>query len=236
MSSIFQAVEPVKYAIMEEMEGETKPNIAGQPTKWTPEINDRIIEYFDVDASELIYDTKGKPYQTMRKLMPTFEGFAHEIDVDGDTLVEWAKPEYKDKYVGYSAAYARAKALQKRFVLQAGMNGAANPQFAIFFAKNNLGMKDKTETDVTSNGNTINVMTFGASDPLATAINKTNEHSVQLDASASPASVHGQSSEVQGGGVAPQVLEDLNGDQRAASLGDDSSGDVLVRGSVPEPS
>ncbi len=155
---------------MEQEKKADKPDLGGQPTSWRPEYNEMIVAHFDKEACDLVFDKNGRPYPVMREKFPTFEAFAHKIKVNTDTLVEWAKKENREKYPGYSAAYARAKEMQKSFLLQATMAGAANSAFAIFFAKNNLGMKDKTESDVTSNGNTVNVLTFGASDPLKTAI------------------------------------------------------------------
>jgi len=153
--------------------GKTCAKPTGQPTAWEPRFNDQIVDWFNKEPSFAIhFDKNGRPYPLLDSKFPTFEGFAFEIGVNGDTLVEWAKKENEEKYPGYAAAYTRAHELQKKFLIESAMTGAANTQFAIFFAKNNLGMKDKIESDITSNGNTINVMTFGADDPLAKAIAK----------------------------------------------------------------
>lgn len=145
----------------------------GRPTDWKVEYNELIVKHFtDPVSFDMHFDDKGRPYPILNTKFPTFEGFAYKIGVCVDTLNEWCKPENKGKHTGFSEAYTQAKELQKKFLIESAMVGAANTQFAIFFAKNNLGMKDKMETDLTSNGQTINVMTFGNADPLAKAIEK----------------------------------------------------------------
>lgn len=118
-----------------------------RPTDWRVEYNQKIIEYFSDkvgDPFREVEDEKGR-VQLIPERVPTFEKFADSIGVNCDTVVEWAKEDNKAKYPGFSAAYARAKQLQKDFILSCGMAGAGNPQFAIFMLKNNHGMKDTTD-------------------------------------------------------------------------------------------
>lgn len=133
---------------------EIKPNLGGRPTKWYPGVNQELIEYFAVAPSRVqevtMTDRKGNEStrtEVVAERFPTFERFAHNHDVNVDTLIEWAKEEHLDDYPGFSGAYRRAKELQKDFLLENALSGRFNPQFSIFFAKNNLGMKDKTEVD-----------------------------------------------------------------------------------------
>lgn len=128
----------------------------GRPTSWKPEYNDMIIEFFEVEATkEIEIITTGKndyekiEYKEVPNTMPTFQRFAHNIGVSVDTLHEWKKPENRGKYPGFSEAYKRAKQLQEDFWVENGMKGLHNAAFAIFWAKNNLGYKDKTEVDQT---------------------------------------------------------------------------------------
>lgn len=142
----------------------------GRPSKYDPKYCEEIIKYFDIEPNyekELNHTTaKGSTWTDYKKwanTLPTFLGFAKKINVNGDTLVEWASARYPEdyedetlrgelKHPDFSAAYMRAKELQKWFLIENGLNGLYNPQFAIFVAKNITDMKDKTETDLTSDG------------------------------------------------------------------------------------
>lgn len=144
-------------------------NTGGRPIKWKPEYNDLIIGFFDVEAfKEVETVTYGKnEYEKHEpKLLanhfPTLEKFAHSIDVNTDTLVEWAKydeedtennvPDEEHRCIGFSAAYTRAKQLQKSVLIDGGISGVFNGQFAIFVAKNITDMKDRSELDVDPDG------------------------------------------------------------------------------------
>lgn len=131
----------------------------GRPTKYDKKYCDQIIEYFRVPSTRTVLqteyykdgDVKSEREIEVATLLPTFQGFADEIGVNDDTLVEWAKvhPEF-------SAAYSHAKKLQEKIWLQNSMSGLYNAQFAQFFGKNCLGYKDKTEVE-NSGEQTLNV-------------------------------------------------------------------------------
>ena len=50
----------------------------------------------------------------------------------------------------------RAKDIVKNRLANQGLDGEANPTMAIFLLKNNHGMTDKQQTDVTTNGKDLN--------------------------------------------------------------------------------
>lgn len=98
--------------------------------------------------------------------LPTFDGFARSIKINGDTVVEWANERYpldykekelagKLKHPNFSAAYNRAKQLQKEFLNNNALKGFAPPASFIFIAKNITDMKDKQEVDHTTKGHEI---------------------------------------------------------------------------------
>lgn len=122
---------------------------SGRPTKWKPEYNDMIVEWFNVEPYREVNDKliPNKP--------PTFFGFAAKIGVDQDTIAEWAKPENAKNYPGFFGAYWTAKQKHQDLVMQGAMTGAYSGQFSQFYAKNVFGMKDKTETDITSKGESV---------------------------------------------------------------------------------
>lgn len=106
-------------------------NKGGQPTKYKPEYCQGIIDYFNSE----ITDAKGK-YNDF----PIIAGYAAKIGVNRDTLFEWAKVHPK-----FSDSLKAVKAKQEQILVKGAMTNNYNPTFAIFFAKNNLGYKDKPE-------------------------------------------------------------------------------------------
>lgn len=104
-------------------------------------------------------DKKGNEYEIEEEVATdflTFEGFAAEIDVDCDTLVEWNRRDLEaleqnlaSPYPGFSAAYKKAKHLQKKLLVQNAMSNRYHPIFSIFVAKNATDMRDKQELEHT---------------------------------------------------------------------------------------
>ena len=112
---------------MAERKREPRPG-EGRPTKYKKEYCAAIVKYFAESEN-----------------FPTYAGFAVEIEVDISTLERWA-----DNYKEFCGAYARAKAIQEAKLVSGAMQNKYNSQFAQFFAKNNLGFRDKTEQDITA--------------------------------------------------------------------------------------
>lgn len=120
-----------------------KNGTAGQPTKYRDKYCKEIIEYFSVDALELIKDAEINGKARKERLparMPWFEGFARKIGVDTKTLRSWRKlhPEF-------DAAYEQAKELQREFLVEVGLSGKAPSSFVIFTMKNVCGWRDERD-------------------------------------------------------------------------------------------
>ncbi len=99
----------------------------GRPTKYIPEtINPLIEEYISSCGRE----------QTE---LPTLEGLALSLGVNGDTLVDWGK-----QYPEFSATIKKVLMLQKKQLMNDGMYGGkeVNAAMAIFLLKVNHGMKE----------------------------------------------------------------------------------------------
>lgn len=101
-------------------------NKIGRPTKYYPEIINKIEEYILSTGRE----------QTS---LPTVEGLALHLDVRKDTLYEWA-----DKYPEFSDAIKKILEKQKKQLMDDGMYGGkeVNSAMAIFLLKVNHGMKE----------------------------------------------------------------------------------------------
>jgi hypothetical protein len=147
----------------------------GRPTKYDSKYCQMLIEYCDkVPYSEVDVLTtdkrSGKVYvnKELRAVeFPTLEKFAHDIGVNTDTLVEWSSAKYPDDYAdeklrgklkhpNFSAAYRRAKQLQKHILVTNGLMGLYNSNFAKFVATNSTDMHDRQEIDHTTKGESMN--------------------------------------------------------------------------------
>jgi hypothetical protein len=122
----------------------------GRPTKYRPEYCDKIIAYFSQPRTRTItkrITTKNgttiEQDQEVANPLPLFEGFASSIGVWVGTFQEWCKAHEE-----FARAYARAKQLQKEFLILNGTMGLYQPQFTIFVAKNITDMKDVQTHDV----------------------------------------------------------------------------------------
>lgn len=144
---------------------------------------------------------ESKKYRLIPNKLPTLYKFAKSIGISYWTVNHWADkgsdPEL-DKAIEqqivagttdsedfklsvaikeFSHAYKEAKELQKEFLINIGLAGAAPAPFAIFTAKNVTDMRDKTETDITSKGMSIQ---------FAPIFNKTNVNSTSETGESNP--------------------------------------------------
>ena len=106
----------------------------GRPTTYREEYCEKIIQHFEKAIAERDNDNSR---------FPTFEAFAHSIDVHTDTLQEWRSVHPK-----FSVAYKRAKQLQQTYWIEGSMESKFNPAFTIFAGKNLFGWRDKHDVDV----------------------------------------------------------------------------------------
>lgn len=131
----------------------------GRPPKYKPEFCQQMIQFFSIDPTveqeRLTVNKKGDEVVITDRVankLPTFHNFAAAIEVNEDTIVEWAsKKNEKGElvYPDFSAAYKKAKQLQKYFLIENGMNGVYNPAFTIFVAKNITDMRDHFDIEKT---------------------------------------------------------------------------------------
>tara|TARA_R110000868_G_C10972634_1_gene770618 strand:+ start:7738 stop:8223 length:486 start_codon:yes stop_codon:yes gene_type:complete len=145
-----------------------KKNPVGPPTKYKEIYPEKLLEYFKVEYTPYkeVVASAGKAIEiTKNKLtkFPTLEGFCAEIMISTSTLHEWIKI-----YPKLSDAYKVCKQRQKQFLVQGGLNGEYNSNFAKFVAINCTDMVDKSEV---KNENEHTVKEYG----LAFNLSKTPE-------------------------------------------------------------
>nr|DAX81331.1 MAG TPA: Terminase small subunit [Caudoviricetes sp.] len=119
----------------------------GQPTKYKPEYCQQLIDYFSIEPLEIIREqeivgTEGGKYVSRRlpQRFPWFEGFARKIGVHRNTLKNWCA-----EHPEFAEAYETAKDLQREFIVDVALSGAAPPSFAIFTMKNVCGWRDERD-------------------------------------------------------------------------------------------
>ena len=130
-----------------ELSKQTEQPEPGQPTKYKPEYCQQLIDYFSIEPLEIIReqeitDTEGGKYISRRlpQRFPWFEGFARKIGVHRNTLKNWCA-----EHPEFAEAYDTAKDLQREFIVDVALSGAAPPSFAIFTMKNVCGWRDERD-------------------------------------------------------------------------------------------
>src|SRR3990167_1402433 len=124
-----------------------------------------LLDFFNIEPThdeEVVYtNKKGDTWSKIEKkanLLPTIERFAHSIDVNDDTIVTWVKAKRSDgslKYPKFTAAYTRAKQLQRDILVQNGLSNGYNSNFAMFIARSIGGIQDKVAIPVDDKGNPV---------------------------------------------------------------------------------
>ena len=121
----------------------------GRPSEYKQEINRELSDFFSRERFEtikVITTGKNEYYKEEEKrvaaALPTFERFAELKNISRDTLYEW-----ESKHKEFSDTMAKCRQIQKDFLIQNGLAGLYQSNFAIFVAKNLTDMKDKTEVD-----------------------------------------------------------------------------------------
>ena len=125
-----------------------KKHAGGRPSTYKPEYCDEIVKYFDIEPHFETpvekYDKEGNLKETRISFvpsdLPTFAGFASSIGVWSDKLNKWAKKDKK-----FRQAIKRCKSFQEKILVTNALRGEYSPAFSIFFAKNNLGWKDRQD-------------------------------------------------------------------------------------------
>jgi hypothetical protein len=125
---------------------------AGRPTKYRDEYCQEILDYFN-EPRWVIRKTfkyyKGERFDYEKEEpcdIPTFNKFARKIDVNQDTIYEWAKVHPK-----FSESLKICKGIQADILSDHAAKGYYNPAIAKLLLSHNHGI---TETTIQINENT----------------------------------------------------------------------------------
>jgi len=131
-----------------------KKRKVGRPTKYSPEILKKAQEYISnckdevEEIIESINEKTGRErfIHKLKVKLPKAEGLALYLEVNRDTLYEWAK-----KYPRFSDILEKINQIQADRVINEALAGNYNPLIAkLLLGKH--GYKDKSERDITSGG------------------------------------------------------------------------------------
>lgn len=124
-----------------------RPVFTGKPVHYHPEIGNLMYRWFaNLPKVRVVSETmvwkNGEVREVTREVAcppPHFSEFARELNITESRLKGWAKkhPEFRE-------AYLACKAIIKEFMIDNGLLGKYQGQFAQFTAKNITDMKDKT--------------------------------------------------------------------------------------------
>lgn len=137
---------------------DTKPKHAGgRPTKYEGQITiDKAKEYLNtcVDEYSEFNKTRGENTNSYDRLvkvnLPTVVGLALFLDVNKDTVYEWAK-----EYPEFSDTLSKVVSLQEQRLLENGMSGDYNSTIAKLILSSNHGYREKS--DITSDGKALSL-------------------------------------------------------------------------------
>lgn len=128
---------------------------AGRPSEYREEYIQKVGEYLESHQDEEVQVVKqanqGRGYEMydnkLKVRLPTIEGFARYINVNKTSLYEWEKihPEF-------SNALDNIRIEQQERLINQGLSGEYNSTIAKLILSSNHGMREKSETDLTSGG------------------------------------------------------------------------------------
>jgi len=105
---------------------------------------EEFIKQSNSDKGYEMYDRK------IKVKLPTLEGFAGYIGFTVQTLTNWS-----EENVEFLGALEKIMTEQKKRLINMGLSGEYNSTIAKLILSSNHGMREKTETDITSKGEKI---------------------------------------------------------------------------------
>lgn len=145
-----------------EKEGQSMFCNCGRPTKYKEEYILKVDEYLKSRQDEEVQVVKQANVEKGYKMfdnklkvkLPTIEGFARFINVNKTTLYEW-----ESSYPEFSNALEKIRTEQQERLINAGLSGDYNSTIAKLILSSNHGMREKSETDLTTGGKAFVTLT-----------------------------------------------------------------------------
>ena len=119
----------------------------GRPTDYKPQYCKTLVDYFSTEPIiykdiTITHKDGSSIDKTEAEAAPTpyLTNWLASIDVSHETLRRWVA-----KYPEFSAAYKKAKLLQREFIIETALKGCHNSIFSIFMLKNVCKWQDREE-------------------------------------------------------------------------------------------
>jgi transposase-like protein len=117
--------------------------MSGRPTKYSPEMDKKVLEYLDTCRDYFDEETK-----KIKVNIPTMEGVAQHLDINRDTLFAW-----RQEHTTFSDSLDKIVGDQKKRLINNGLSGDYNSTIAKLILSANHGMREGT--DITSDSKPI---------------------------------------------------------------------------------
>ena len=130
--------------------------ITGRPTEYKEEYISKVDEYLESHKDEEVRVVKqsSEKYEMfdnkLKVKLPTIDGFARFINVPRRTVYDW-----RDKYPEFSHSLDKIVTEQQERLINSGLSGDYNSTIAKLILSSNHGMREKSETDLTTKGEAL---------------------------------------------------------------------------------
>ena len=121
---------------------------AGRPTTYKKKYCKKVDDYIKRNQDEWRDTNTGEKKLIVN--LPTTTGFSLFVNIPQRTLYEW-----RDKHPEFSQSLEKIVKEQKKRLIDMGLSGDYNSTIAKLILSSNHGMREKTDTDLTTQGEKI---------------------------------------------------------------------------------
>lgn len=128
--------------------------MAGRPSKLTDELMEKAEGYLDTCHDNIELTDRGA-LAFVEVNLPSKVGLAQYLDLDKDTIEDWTNPESERFSDKFSVIVKRIQREQEIRLINKGLGGIYTSK-ALGAMLSKHGYHEKTETDVTTKGESVN--------------------------------------------------------------------------------